>query len=88
MAGATGPEPDTAMVFDDMLLAHEAALRGLGIGITQEKYIEHELSNGTLVCPFEPVLRRDMGYYAVCRAGATRQPGIAEFLDWLGEVAT
>jgi LysR family glycine cleavage system transcriptional activator len=90
MAGAAEPESESAgtMVFDDMLLAHEAALRGLGVGITQEKYIEAELAAGTLVCPFEAVLHREMGYYAVCRAGATRQPGIAEFLEWLAGSAS
>jgi LysR family glycine cleavage system transcriptional activator len=87
LAGMHGMELDTGMFFDDLLLVHEAALRGLGIGITQEKYIEPELANGTLVCPFDAVLRRDVGYYAVCRAGAKDQSGIAEFLDWLAGVA-
>ncbi|WP_158515210.1 transcriptional regulator GcvA [Bordetella sp. H567] len=80
-------ELDTGMFFDDLLLVHEAALRGLGIGITQEKYIEAELANGTLVCPFDTVLCREVGYYAVCRAGAKDQPGIEEFLGWLAGVS-
>jgi LysR family glycine cleavage system transcriptional activator len=87
LAGTPGMEPDTGMFFDDLLLVHEAALRGLGIGITQEKYITPELANGTLVCPFETVLRRDVGYYAVCRAGAKDQSGIADFLGWLASAA-
>jgi LysR family glycine cleavage system transcriptional activator len=87
VAGASGMELDTGMFFDDLLLVHEAAMRGLGIGITQEKYIEPELANGTLICPFEQVLRRDVGYYAVCRAGAQGLPGIAEFLHWLAGLA-
>lgn len=86
LAGVPGLESDANMVFDDLLLVHEAALRGLGMGITQQQYIEPELASGVLVCPFEPVLRRDVGYYAVCRAGALRQPGIAEFLAWLEEI--
>jgi LysR family glycine cleavage system transcriptional activator len=83
LAGMAGLESAADMVFDDLLLAHEAALRGLGIGITQENYIAAELASGALVCPFETVLRRDTGYFAVCRASAARQPGIAEFMDWL-----
>jgi LysR family glycine cleavage system transcriptional activator len=86
-AGAAGLESDANMFFDDLLLVHEAALRGLGIGITQEKYIEPELAAGSVACPFDIVLRRDTGYYAICRAAAVGQPGIAEFLDWLAGVS-
>jgi LysR family glycine cleavage system transcriptional activator len=87
LAGVPGLSSESNMVFDDLLLTHEAVLRGLGVGITQQKYIEAEVRAGIVVCPFDIVLRRDVGYYVVCRTEAVRQPGLAAFLDWVEEAA-
>lgn len=82
-AGGIDVDAPSHVHLDDLLLVYEAALRGMGIGITQQKYLSAGLAEGVIVCPFEPVLYRETGYYAVCPTGQAESPAVREFFDWL-----
>lgn len=75
------------MEFSSSILTYQAAVDGLGIAMGQPRLLDQELENGTLVCPFKPVVRRKSGYYLLLppRDSVPRKVGI--FRDWLlGEV--
>ncbi len=75
------------MEFSSSILTYQAAVDGLGVAMGQPRLLDQELENGTLVCPFEQVVRRKSGYYLLLppRDSVPKKVGI--FRDWLlGEV--
>lgn len=86
-AGVKG-RPQRIVEFDDLALVYQAVTDGLGIGLTQRRYLAADIAAGRLEQVCDPVLRRDRGYYAVCPTDAATRPAVRAFLEWVaGEAA-
>lgn len=72
--------------FDDLALVFEAVDSGMGIGITQEEYLKNDRLKDKIYCPFNTILERDTGYFALTSAQTDSNPAINLFLDWIGEI--
>jgi LysR family transcriptional regulator, glycine cleavage system transcriptional activator len=73
------------MVFSSSILTYQAAVDGLGVAIGQIRLLDQELENGTLVCPFETVVRRGFAYYLLMPRRDSMPRKVAIFRDWLLE---
>ncbi len=88
-AGVAMAETHEALMFPSSLLTYQAALDGLGVAMGQPAMLETELRSGSLVCPFDRPLRRDLGYYFVVPPNHQDRARIAKVRNWLLEqVAT
>ena len=71
------------MHFNDVQLAYEAALRGLGIAVGADVVVEEYLLNGQLVAPFEKSVNSALSYYFICSKSRLRDPEVQKLLRWL-----
>ena len=85
VAGQPDLVPRDNLVFDELSIANQAAISGLGIAMAQKAYFHNEIANGQLVAPFDTVLRRDMGYYLTVSRELRNAEHIAAFRTWLLE---
>jgi LysR family transcriptional regulator, glycine cleavage system transcriptional activator len=69
--------------FEDLGLVLRFALEGSGIAILQKAYLQDDISEGRLVIPCGPVLRRDLGYYLVSPVSSGKEPKVRAFTDWI-----
>jgi LysR family glycine cleavage system transcriptional activator len=69
--------------FDELSVTFQAAIAGIGVAMGQRMYVREELASGVLFEPFEPVLRRDLGYYLVYPPERREARHIAAFREWL-----
>ena len=76
------------MMFDQGLLAIQAAMEGLGVAMGRFHLVEADVAAGRLVAPFDMVLPQDAGYYVVSPEVTADAPKIARFRDWLIASAT
>lgn len=85
LAAAGHPDlvPHDNVVFDELSVANQAAISGLGIAMAQKAYFHQEIENGHLVVPFETVLHRDLGYYLTVARERRNADHVARFRDWL-----
>lgn len=79
------PDDTRTLDFDDLALVFEAAASGLGIGITQEEYLRRDVRNGRFFWPFDTVLERDIGYFALSPLQDQPNPAVEIFLNWLSK---
>lgn len=72
-----------SMVFSSSILTYQAAIDGLGVAIGQIRLLDQELEKGSLICPFDRIVRRQYAYYLLMpqRDSASKKVGI--FRDWL-----
>ena len=70
-------------LYPNSMLAYEAAVEGLGIGMGQMFLLKDDITAGTLVPLFDHPLTRPFAYYALWRNGTTRSRKVAAFLKWL-----
>jgi LysR family glycine cleavage system transcriptional activator len=83
LAGASSLRPHDNLMFDELSVAYQAAISGLGVVIAQRAYFRHELETGQLFEPFEPVLHRDFGYYVTIPNDRRVNNQVHQFRDWL-----
>lgn len=83
IAGLKGQPLLRKMYFDDLSIVYECALQGQGVAMGQTAYLQRELADGRLVRPFEPVLRREAGYYLVYPKQRLEFEKVRIFIDWL-----
>lgn len=69
--------------FSPRLLMQQAAIDGLGVGLSRSLLAADHLESRQLVCPFGPVLDMSSAYYLVCPAATADRPEIAAFRNWL-----
>ncbi|MCW5771235.1 MAG: transcriptional regulator GcvA [Rhodospirillaceae bacterium] len=87
-AGAEGIDPDSGQVLSDMTAPIQAAMDGIGVAISDRKFIAQELKRGKLVAPFPLDIASGGAFYFVYPEGRSVDPRIATFRDWvLAEVA-
>jgi DNA-binding transcriptional LysR family regulator len=83
MAGAAEIEPRDNIVFDELSIAYQAAIAGLGLVMAQEAYFRREIAEGKLFAPFDEVLTRDCGYYLTVPMIRRDCPHVRAFSRWL-----
>ena len=69
--------------FEDLSLVRQCALDGIGIAIMQKAYVEADIAAGSLMVPFGPTLKRDLGYFLICPTERADVHEIATFRTWL-----
>ena len=69
--------------FQNSLLAYQAAIEGLGVAMGQTRLLANDIAAGTLVCPFNRPLRRELGYYLLMPEGRCPSRKLAAFRSWL-----
>lgn len=80
-------KPASEVLTEDLAVAHQCVISGMGIGLAQRHYVIDDLAAGRLVIPFDVPLRNESGFYLVCPEEHVDQPQIAAFRDWLLGVA-
>jgi LysR family glycine cleavage system transcriptional activator len=70
-------------VFDTLDLAFSAATRGMGVALGDLNLIGENLSNGSLVAPFEQILETGAGYYLVHPPRNEYREKLKPLLKWL-----
>jgi LysR family glycine cleavage system transcriptional activator len=98
VAGAPDLQPRNSLTFEELYMAIQAAIDGLGVSIVPMAFVEEDVSDGRLVAPFRaPIVpmgrltaardqvpgRGSLGYHAYVAPGRTDDPAIVQFLDWL-----
>jgi len=86
--GINDINPYTGYTFDNCLLTLEAARAGLGVAMINRVYLDDNLSNGSLVAPFDKTLSQNLGCYFVYPQASAKTAKIRKFRDWLLEICT
>lgn len=69
--------------FDQSVLTLKAATQGLGVAMGRSPIVSQELSNGSLIAPFDIKLSSAGGYWLIFKSDPeTRQPVVA-FKEWV-----
>lgn len=68
---------------DTDYLAIEAALRGIGIAVTDPMFIQDELQSGRLIEPFKKRVKTGRGYFLISRSAPALAEHQLKFRDWL-----
>lgn len=84
-AGHSELVPHDNLVFDELSIANQAAIAGVGLAMVQKAYFQNEIASGQLVAPFDTVLRRDRGYYLTVSRERRNAEHVSIFRDWLIE---
>ena len=82
-AGVGSDNPRRALSFNYSNLMLQAAIDGLGVGLSQEALAGDDLAAGRLVRPFDLSLSSDYAYYVVAPEAAADRPKVAAFRNWL-----
>lgn len=82
-AGVPDLQPRDDLVFDELSIAYQAALSGVGVALVQTCYFKHEIEAGLLVAPFATRLRRDLGYYVTVSQELRNAERVRVFREWL-----
>jgi LysR family glycine cleavage system transcriptional activator len=69
--------------FDEMLMALEAAIDGLGVALGRTPFVAADIAAGRLVVPFDVKLPADAGFYVVAPHETADTAKIAVFRAWL-----
>jgi LysR family glycine cleavage system transcriptional activator len=87
LAAAGQPEltPRDNLVFDELSVANQAAIAGVGLALVQKAYFQNEIASGQLAVPFDTLLRRDRGYYLPVARERRNADHVTVFRDWLLE---
>jgi LysR family glycine cleavage system transcriptional activator len=80
--------PADKMQLDDMALIYQAALDGIGVGLSQRRYLAADFAAGRLYQLSPVVLRRQRGFHLVYLPETGRLPAVRAFIDWLTERTT
>lgn len=83
LADVEGIDTERGPRFQNVPMAVDAAISGLGVAIADPRMIEADLVRGRLVVPFDIELPVEGGYYLVYPAERAGAPKIAAFRDWL-----
>ncbi|MCX5494001.1 transcriptional regulator GcvA [Kaistia dalseonensis] len=82
--------PDLAgprLHFEQFALVLQAAVASIGVALVPHFLVRPELEAGSLDVLFDVRLETEKGYYLVYPEGRDRLPALADFRDWLIEVA-
>jgi len=82
-AGATGVDPESGQVLSDTTAAIQAAIDGMGVAISDRKFITRELKQRRLVTPIAFDMPSGGAFYFVYPQGRTDDRRITAFRDWV-----
>lgn len=82
-AGIDDIESHRGLTFNQVAMAIEAAVDGLGVVLGIPVIAANDLDNGRLLIPFALSLPMEADYYLVHTPEAVREPAVALFRDWL-----
>lgn len=83
LSGMGGIETRRALSFNYSNLMLQAAIDGLGVGLSQNALAGDDLAAGRLVRPFDVCLPTEYAYYVVRPEASAERPKIAAFRNWL-----
>lgn len=81
--GATSVDPDGGQVLSDTTAAIQAAMDGIGVAISDRKFIAPELKQRRLVAPFAIDMPSGGAFYFVYPQARANDRRIATFRDWV-----
>jgi LysR family transcriptional regulator, glycine cleavage system transcriptional activator len=76
-------KPAREIYMEDLAVAHQGVLKGMGIGLGQREYIAEDIAAGRLVVPFDISLKTKAGVYFVYPKTSESLPKVAAFRNWL-----
>ena len=76
---------ERGLVFDNVMLAVQYALSGVGVALVDTYLYGDYIRDGRLVKPFDPTLDDGFGYYLITHPEALSDTAIALFRSWLIE---
>lgn len=82
-AGLGGVIPERQLPLDDMSLIYQGALDGLGVGLSQRRYLARDVADGRLHLLSRTVLRRQRGFHLVCLPETANNPAVQAFIAWI-----
>jgi len=82
-AGMAGVEPRERIVFQSNETAFAAALTDHGLALVNPYFVEAELANGRLVCPWPARTRTDRSYWLTWRDRFSLPPAASAFRRWI-----
>lgn len=85
--GVQGVDPTHGLVFENVALAYQAALQGLGVAMGQYALVADDLAEGRLVSPFPELLPIDSAFYLIYPERLEHDPHLGEFRDWVQAMA-
>jgi len=75
--------PARQLPLDDMSLIYQGALDGMGVGLSQRRYLKQDLADEKLFLLSPVVLQRRRGFHLVCLPETARMPAVQAFTAWL-----
>jgi LysR family glycine cleavage system transcriptional activator len=81
VAGLDDVIPSHQLPLDDMSLIYQGVLDGMGVGLSQRRYVAQDVADGRLHLLSPAVLRRQRGFHLVGMTAPT--PAVQAFLDWI-----
>lgn len=81
VAGLGEVIPSHQLPLDDMSLIYQGMLDGLGVGLSQRRYVAQDLADGRLHLLSPAVLQRQRGFHLV--GLTTPTPAAQAFIDWI-----
>jgi LysR family glycine cleavage system transcriptional activator len=82
-AGVKGVDATRGVMFDNAIVAYQAAMDGLGVALGRNPLVTPDLKAGRLVAPFDFRMPSEFAYYVVYPPEAIRRRKIKAFRDWL-----
>ena len=82
-AGASGVDPGSGQVLSDTTAVIQAAIDGIGVAISDRKFIERELKQRRLVIPFSIDMPSGGAFYFVYPDGRADDRRVSAFRDWV-----
>jgi LysR family glycine cleavage system transcriptional activator len=71
------------MALDDLALIYQGASDGAGVGLVQRRYVMADLAEDRLYQLSPVVLRRNAGFYLVCKPQSTTNHAVRAFTAWV-----
>lgn len=81
VAGLGDVIPSHQLPLDDMSLIYQGVLDGMGVGLSQRRYVAQDVADGRLHLLSPAVLRRQRGFHLVGMTAPT--PAVQAFIDWI-----
>jgi LysR family glycine cleavage system transcriptional activator len=75
--------PEREVYTEDLAIAHQCVLAGMGIGLGQRNYIAEDIAAGRLTVPFDVPLKRKAGFYFVYPESHRKSPKVIAFREWI-----
>lgn len=82
-AGVTGIDVERGPGFNHSHMVTQAAISGAGVALARSALVVDAVRKGQLIKPFSLSIPSRYSYFVVCARGATRDPVVAGFRDWL-----